>query len=189
MLGYANANSHASLEQREGTRDRAIHVTCGASVTHRRYLESGLQVSRMSAHGGGRLVILSGPSCVGKSPLAKALARFHPDLREAPAHRPVLARLMSDHHAREPRSIPPSRSARPRFPSWTSPVRPRSPALSEAGGFPVPSIYDSHPARTALAWREKAERRPRVQREPAARLRRRLCRSTDLPFRRAVHVD
>ncbi len=24
MLGYANANSHASLEQREGTRDRAI---------------------------------------------------------------------------------------------------------------------------------------------------------------------
>ena len=34
----------------------------------------------MSAHGGGRLVILSGPSCVGKSPLAKALARFHPDL-------------------------------------------------------------------------------------------------------------
>lgn len=28
----------------------------------------------------GRLVILSGPSCVGKSPLAKALARFHPDL-------------------------------------------------------------------------------------------------------------
>ena len=34
----------------------------------------------MSAHGGGRLVILSGPSCAGKSPLAKALARFHPDL-------------------------------------------------------------------------------------------------------------
>jgi guanylate kinase len=28
----------------------------------------------------GRLVILSGPSCVGKSPLAKALGRFHPDL-------------------------------------------------------------------------------------------------------------
>ena len=34
----------------------------------------------MSAAGTGRLVILSGPSCVGKSPLAKALARFHPDL-------------------------------------------------------------------------------------------------------------
>ena len=34
----------------------------------------------MSAQGTGRLVILSGPSCVGKSPLAKALARFHPDL-------------------------------------------------------------------------------------------------------------
>ena len=34
----------------------------------------------MSAGGAGRLVILSGPSCVGKSPLAKALARFHPDL-------------------------------------------------------------------------------------------------------------
>jgi guanylate kinase len=30
----------------------------------------------------GRLVILSGPSCVGKSPLHKALARFHPKLSE-----------------------------------------------------------------------------------------------------------
>jgi guanylate kinase len=28
----------------------------------------------------GRLVILSGPSCVGKSPLDRALARFYPDL-------------------------------------------------------------------------------------------------------------
>jgi guanylate kinase len=28
----------------------------------------------------GRLVILSGPSCVGKSPLAKALGRFYPEL-------------------------------------------------------------------------------------------------------------
>lgn len=28
----------------------------------------------------GRLVILSGPSCVGKSPLGKALARLHPEL-------------------------------------------------------------------------------------------------------------
>jgi guanylate kinase len=28
----------------------------------------------------GRLVILSGPSCVGKSPLVKALAKFHPEL-------------------------------------------------------------------------------------------------------------
>jgi guanylate kinase len=30
----------------------------------------------------GRLVILTGPSCVGKSPLAKALARCRPDLSE-----------------------------------------------------------------------------------------------------------
>jgi guanylate kinase len=30
----------------------------------------------------GRLVVLSGPSCIGKSPLAKALAQFHPDLYE-----------------------------------------------------------------------------------------------------------
>jgi len=30
-----------------------------------------------------RLVILSGPSCVGKSPLDKALARFYPALRQA----------------------------------------------------------------------------------------------------------
>ncbi|MGA2414178.1 MAG: hypothetical protein ABSF59_07010 [Candidatus Sulfotelmatobacter sp.] len=28
----------------------------------------------------GRLVILSGPSCVGKSPLIKSLGKFHPDL-------------------------------------------------------------------------------------------------------------
>lgn len=30
--------------------------------------------------GRGRLVILSGPSCVGKSPLARALKRFYPEL-------------------------------------------------------------------------------------------------------------
>ena len=30
----------------------------------------------------GRLVVLSGPSCIGKSPLVKALAQFHPDLRK-----------------------------------------------------------------------------------------------------------
>ena len=29
-----------------------------------------------------RLVILSGPSCVGKSPLDRALAKFHPELRQ-----------------------------------------------------------------------------------------------------------
>jgi guanylate kinase len=31
----------------------------------------------------GRLVILSGPSCAGKSPLDRALAKFHPELRKA----------------------------------------------------------------------------------------------------------
>lgn len=36
-------------------------------------------MSQSKAH---RLVILAGPSCVGKSPLAKALARFHPELHE-----------------------------------------------------------------------------------------------------------
>jgi guanylate kinase len=30
----------------------------------------------------GRLIILSGPSCVGKSPLAKALGKFYPELRD-----------------------------------------------------------------------------------------------------------
>jgi guanylate kinase len=30
----------------------------------------------------GRLIILSGPSCVGKSPLAKALGKFYPELRK-----------------------------------------------------------------------------------------------------------
>jgi guanylate kinase len=34
----------------------------------------------VTRQGAGRLIILSGPSCVGKSPLAKALGRFHPDL-------------------------------------------------------------------------------------------------------------
>jgi len=36
----------------------------------------------MSAECSRRLVILSGPSCVGKSPLDKALAKFHPELRQ-----------------------------------------------------------------------------------------------------------
>lgn len=35
----------------------------------------------MNAQSPGRLVILSGPSCVGKSPLEKALATFYPELR------------------------------------------------------------------------------------------------------------
>ena len=30
----------------------------------------------------GRLIILSGPSCVGKSPLDKALAKFYPDIKD-----------------------------------------------------------------------------------------------------------
>ena len=34
----------------------------------------------MSAAATGRLVILSGPSCVGKGPLKRALARFHPQV-------------------------------------------------------------------------------------------------------------
>ena len=34
----------------------------------------------MTDPGHGRLVILSGPSCVGKSPLSKALAKFYPAL-------------------------------------------------------------------------------------------------------------
>jgi guanylate kinase len=36
----------------------------------------------MTAPTGSRLVILSGPSCVGKSPLDRALARFHPALHQ-----------------------------------------------------------------------------------------------------------
>lgn len=35
----------------------------------------------MSGETSKRLVILSGPSCVGKSPLDKALGRFYPELR------------------------------------------------------------------------------------------------------------
>jgi len=45
----------------------------------------GREVGRqaMCADLSRRLVILSGPSCVGKSPLEKALAKFYPQLREA----------------------------------------------------------------------------------------------------------
>jgi guanylate kinase len=45
----------------------------------------------------GRLVVFSGPSCVGKSPLAKALARLHPEL----------------HRSLQPLVLYNSRSARP----------------------------------------------------------------------------
>jgi guanylate kinase len=38
----------------------------------------GAEGDLMSAR--GRLVVLSGPSCIGKSPLAKAVAQLHPDL-------------------------------------------------------------------------------------------------------------
>jgi guanylate kinase len=38
--------------------------------------------AQMTDERNGRLVILSGPSCVGKSPLAKALAKFYPELRK-----------------------------------------------------------------------------------------------------------
>jgi len=34
----------------------------------------------MSLHNSGRLVILSGPSCVGKSPLVRSLGKFYPKL-------------------------------------------------------------------------------------------------------------
>ncbi len=36
----------------------------------------------MENSGRGRLVILSGPSCVGKTPLYKSLAKFHPELHQ-----------------------------------------------------------------------------------------------------------
>lgn len=36
----------------------------------------------MTPASNGRLLILSGPSCVGKSPLFKALGRFHPELSD-----------------------------------------------------------------------------------------------------------
>lgn len=37
----------------------------------------------MTIENPGRLIILAGPSCVGKSPLDKALGRLYPDLRNA----------------------------------------------------------------------------------------------------------
>jgi guanylate kinase len=37
----------------------------------------------MNAKTNGRLVVFSGPSCVGKSPLAKALSRLHPQLHKS----------------------------------------------------------------------------------------------------------
>jgi guanylate kinase len=38
--------------------------------------------AKSSAKESGRLVILCGPSCVGKTPLTKALAKFHPELNQ-----------------------------------------------------------------------------------------------------------
>src|ERR1700756_2663481 len=50
----------------------------------------------MSPDESGRLVILSGPSCVGKSPLDKSLGKFYPELRNQ-FHRLVLV------NSRDPR--------------------------------------------------------------------------------------
>ena len=50
----------------------------------------------MNANRPGRLVILSGPSCVGKTPLDKALGKFHQELRKR-FRRVVL------YHSRAPR--------------------------------------------------------------------------------------
>jgi guanylate kinase len=50
----------------------------------------------MTPSAGGRLVILSGPSCVGKSPLDRALARLRPDLHQR------LQKLVL-HNSRDPR--------------------------------------------------------------------------------------
>ncbi len=50
----------------------------------------------MSPDNSGRLVILSGPSCVGKSPLFKSLGKFHPELY-AKLHKLVLV------NSRDPR--------------------------------------------------------------------------------------
>jgi guanylate kinase len=50
----------------------------------------------MNSSATGRLVILSGPSCVGKSPLDRALGRFHPEPRQR-LHKVVLC------NSREPR--------------------------------------------------------------------------------------
>ena len=50
----------------------------------------------MSPDESGRLVILSGPSCVGKSPLYKSLGKFYPELRNQ-FHRLVLV------NSRDPR--------------------------------------------------------------------------------------
>lgn len=50
----------------------------------------------MTANPSKRLVILSGPSCVGKSPLDKALGRFYPELRSG-------LRKLVLHNSRAPR--------------------------------------------------------------------------------------
>jgi len=42
-----------------------------------------MEDDNMSNNRNGRLVVFSGPSCVGKSPLAKALARLYPDLHRS----------------------------------------------------------------------------------------------------------
>jgi guanylate kinase len=53
-----------------------------------------LRVFTMAARHTGRLVILSGPSCVGKSPLYKAVGKFYPELH-AHLHKLVLVNCRS----------------------------------------------------------------------------------------------
>jgi hypothetical protein len=73
-----DANGHASPEQRGGTDGRPISWDLLSSRRHTGGVDC--RAPWMSAGEAGRLIILSGPSCMGKSPFAKALARFHPEL-------------------------------------------------------------------------------------------------------------
>lgn len=75
----------------------------------------------------GKLVIFSGPSCVGKSPLAKALARLHPEL----------------HNTLQPLVLYNSRAARPEeMDGIDYYFRPRQEieALKEKDGFVVMEV-------------------------------------------------
>jgi guanylate kinase len=92
-----------------------------------------------------RLVILSGPSCVGKSPLAKALARFYPEL----------------HNQMQPLVLYNSRTARPGESDGTDyHFRPRSEIekLKEQERFVVMDVRGDLQALDLLELKENLEK-------------------------------
>jgi guanylate kinase len=59
---------------------RNVAADAGVELLRGGFTEGCGKRKTVNSSSNGRLVILTGPSCAGKSPLAKALWKFHPDL-------------------------------------------------------------------------------------------------------------